>query len=40
MPQGELGSAYIALRVEREPLDQTNIRNGMDATLGGGGGTF
>jgi hypothetical protein len=32
--------AYIALRVKREPLDQTNLRNGVDATLGGGVGIF
>jgi hypothetical protein len=35
-----LGSLYIAQRVQREPLDQTDLRNGVDATLGGGGETF
>jgi hypothetical protein len=34
------GSAYIALGVEHEPLDQTDLKNGMDAFIGGGGGTF
>jgi hypothetical protein len=33
-------SAYIALGLEREPLNQMDLRNGVDATLGGGGGTF
>jgi hypothetical protein len=33
-------SIYIALRVQCEPLDQTNLKNGVDATLGGSGGTF
>jgi hypothetical protein len=37
---GGLRSAYIALGVEREPLDQTDLRNGVNETLGGGGGTF
>jgi hypothetical protein len=36
----ETGSIYIALRVEREPLDQTDLRNSVDAILRGGGGTF
>jgi hypothetical protein len=41
MPPGRgLGSAYIAQGVHREPSDQTDLRNGGDATLGGGGGTF
>jgi hypothetical protein len=41
MPQGGgLGSSYIAQRVQRKPLDQTDLRNDMDATLGGGGGIF
>jgi hypothetical protein len=31
---------FIALRVEHEPLDQTDLKNGVDATLGGGGGSF
>jgi hypothetical protein len=33
-------SVYIALKVKREPLDQTDLNNGVDATLGDGGGTF
>jgi hypothetical protein len=41
IPQGGgLGSPYIAQRVQREPLDQTDLRNSVDATLGCGGGTF
>jgi hypothetical protein len=35
-----LRSLYIAQRVQHEPLDQTDLRNGVDATLGDGGGTF
>jgi hypothetical protein len=35
-----LGFAYIAQGVQHEPLDQTDLKDGMDATLGGGGGTF
>jgi hypothetical protein len=35
IPQGGgLGSPYTAQRVQREPLDQTDLRNGVDATLG------
>jgi hypothetical protein len=30
-----VGVSYIAQRVQREPLDQTDLRNGVDATLGG-----
>jgi hypothetical protein len=26
--------------VEREPLDQTDLKNGVDAILGGDGGSF
>jgi hypothetical protein len=37
---GGLGSSYIAQRVQREPLDQTNLKNGIDAVYGGSGGTF
>jgi hypothetical protein len=41
MPWGEgLGSPYIAQRVQHELLDQTDLRNGVNATLGGSGGTF
>jgi hypothetical protein len=28
-----VGFAYIAQSLQREPLDQTNLRNGVDATL-------
>jgi hypothetical protein len=31
---------YIALRVEHEPLDETDLKNGADAIIGGGGGSF
>jgi hypothetical protein len=31
---------YIALRVEREPLDQTDLKNDIDVILEGGGGIF
>jgi hypothetical protein len=34
------GPGYIALRVKREPFDQTNLKNNVDAILGGGGGSF
>jgi hypothetical protein len=37
---GGLESIYIAQKVQREPLDQTDLKNGVDATLGGGRGTF
>jgi hypothetical protein len=37
---GGLGSPYIAQRVQREPLDQTNLKDDVDANLGGGGGIF
>jgi hypothetical protein len=40
IPQGGWGSSYIAREVQREPLDQTDLRNDTDVTLGGGGGTF
>jgi hypothetical protein len=30
MPQGGLGSPYIAERVQREPLDQTDLKNDVD----------
>jgi hypothetical protein len=40
MPHGGgLGSPYIAQRVQHEPLDQTDLRNSVDTTLGGGKGT-
>jgi hypothetical protein len=31
MPRGGLGSPYIAQRVQREPLDQTDLKNSVDA---------
>jgi hypothetical protein len=34
------GPGCIALGVQREPLDQTNLMDSVDATLGGGGGSF
>jgi hypothetical protein len=34
------GPSYIALGVQREPLDQTDLKDGIDATLGGCGGSF
>jgi hypothetical protein len=41
MPQGGgLGSAYIAQEVQCEPLDQTDLKDGMDTTLGDGEGIF
>jgi hypothetical protein len=30
---------FIALGLQREPLDQTDLKNGIDAILGGDGGT-
>jgi hypothetical protein len=33
-------AVYIGQSVQREPLDQTDLRNGVDAILEGGGGTF
>jgi hypothetical protein len=35
-----VGSGYIALRVKREPLDQTDLKDNVDTILGGGGGSF
>ena len=32
MPRGRQGLDYIALRVEHEPLDQTDLSNGLDAS--------
>jgi hypothetical protein len=31
---------YIALRVEHVPLDETDLKNGVDAIIEGGGGSF
>jgi hypothetical protein len=35
-----VGPDYIALGVQREPLDQTDLKNNIDAILEGGGGSF
>jgi hypothetical protein len=35
-----VGPGYIALTVKREPLDQTNLKGGVDTILGGSGGSF
>jgi hypothetical protein len=40
MPPGGLGLVYLAQGVQHEPLDQTNLKDGVDAILGGGGGIF
>ena len=32
MEGGRQGPVYIALRVQREPLDQTDLSNGLDAS--------
>jgi hypothetical protein len=40
MPLGGLGSIYIAQGVQHEPLDQTNLKDDIDAILGGGGVIF
>ena len=32
MPRGRQRLDYIALRVEREPLDQIDLSNGLDAS--------
>jgi hypothetical protein len=40
MPSGGLGSVYIAKGVQREPLDQTDLKDGVDAIPGGDGGSF
>jgi hypothetical protein len=31
---------FVALWVQHEPFDQTNLKDGVDAILGGGGGSF
>jgi hypothetical protein len=33
-------AVYIGWSVHREPSDHTDLRNGVDAILEGGGGTF
>ena len=38
--KGRQGHGYIALGEQREPLDQTDLRDGIDATLRIDGGTF
>jgi hypothetical protein len=37
---GGSGSSYIAYGMQREALDQTDLKDGVDATLGGSGGSF
>jgi hypothetical protein len=39
MPQGARVSLY-SQRVQREPLDQTDLKNGVDVVYGDSGGTF
>jgi hypothetical protein len=31
---------YVALEMQREPLDQTDLKNDVDAILGDSGGRF
>jgi hypothetical protein len=38
--EGGCRHVFIALGVQREPLDQTDLKNDVDAILGGGGGSF
>jgi hypothetical protein len=41
MPQGGgYRAVYIGQSVHHEPSDQTDLKNDIDAILGGGGGTF
>jgi hypothetical protein len=41
MPQGgEYRAVYIGRSIHREPSDQTNLKNNIDAILGGGGEAF
>jgi hypothetical protein len=40
MPLGGLRSVYIAHEVQHEPLDQTDLKDGVDAILGDGRGIF
>jgi shikimate kinase len=37
---GGSGPSYIALVVQHEPLDQIDLKDNVNATLGGGGGSF
>jgi hypothetical protein len=39
-PERGQGPAYIALGVQCEPLDQTNLKDDVDAILGDDGGSF
>jgi hypothetical protein len=34
------GPDYTALGLQREPLDQIDLKDGVDAILRGGGGSF
>jgi hypothetical protein len=38
--RGGAGSGYIALEVQCELLDQTDLKNDVDAILGGSGRSF
>jgi hypothetical protein len=38
--QGWYRPVFVALGVQRERLDQTDLTTGVDAILKGGGGTF
>jgi hypothetical protein len=40
MPPGEPGSVYIAQGVQRELLNQTDLKDGVDTIIGDGGGIF
>jgi hypothetical protein len=37
---GGSGPVFLVLWVEHEPLDQIDLKDGVNAILGGGGGTF
>jgi hypothetical protein len=38
--EGGYRDVYIGQSIHHEPLDETDLRNGVDAILEGGGGTF
>jgi hypothetical protein len=40
MPPEGLGSVYIAQGVQYEPLEQTDLKDDVDAILEGDGGSF
>jgi hypothetical protein len=39
-PERRCGPVFKALRVQREPLDQTDLKDDVNVILGGGGGNF